>query len=215
MRTYSLLPLSAFLVICLIQGLIYIEWIPPGIQFLEGWQSEHQGLFYLFLLAIILLESIVYLGFYLPGQFIAVVLVVLSSPDSQAIVYLTLAMVTGATLGSIINLCLGRFLSNDEQQDRDYSIKQLLLAMIHINALAFFMFNRGLGGGSFKIVWLAGLLNLPYYLLLIALTAWLSEEVMQLAESPWLLLGIVSIWLMIALKLDWQQGRFKALLGRQ
>jgi membrane-associated protein len=74
--------------------------------------------------------------------------------------------------------------------------------MIHINSLAFFMFSQGANNKSFKVVWLAGLLNLPYYLLLIAGTAVLSEQVMAMAENTVLLFSIIGIWLIASIIYD-------------
>ncbi|MBT0586492.1 hypothetical protein [Alteromonas oceanisediminis] len=52
---------------------------------------------------------------------------------------------------------------------------------------------------------LTGLLNLPYYLLLIAATAFASEEIMQVAENPTLVFSLLSIWLFVACILDWRK----------
>jgi membrane-associated protein len=151
------------------------------------------------------LESIVYVGFYFPGQFFAVVLVVLSKPEPQDILFLTLAMVIAATLGSCINYLLGKNFGDKKQQQPHLSVKSLLIAMIHINSLAFFMFSQGANHKSAKVVLWAGMLNLPYYLLLIWGTSMLSEQVMQMAENTWFLLIAVSIWLGIALFVDFKK----------
>ncbi|MEQ3653590.1 MAG: hypothetical protein ABNH33_09725 [Glaciecola sp.] len=79
--------------------------------------------------------------------------------------------------------------------------------MIHINSLAFFMFSQGNQRKSPKVIATAGLLNLPYYLLLIAGTAVLSEQVMAMAENTALLISIVSLWLLIALYFDVKKHR--------
>jgi membrane-associated protein len=55
------------------------------------------------------------------------------------------------------------------------------------------------------VIGLAGFLNLPYYLLLIAGTAVLSEQVMAMAENTTLLISIVCVWLVIALIYDVKQ----------
>ena len=80
-----------------------------------------------------------------------------------------------------------------------------MLAMIHINSLAFFMFFQGANKQSVKIITLAGVLNLPYYLLLIFATAVLSERVMQLVENTWLLISLVTIWLAVARYFDFKK----------
>ena len=74
--------------------------------------------------------------------------------------------------------------------------------MLHTNALAFYMFNQGAERHPIRVVFLAGLINLPYYLLLIAGTTLLSRQVMYVAETPQVLLIFLLIWLAVALWLD-------------
>jgi membrane-associated protein len=202
MKYTSTLPLTALLSLGLISALVEWHVIPPGLVLLESMQAAFQDYFYALIVLIILLESIVYVGFYFPGQFFAVVLVVLAKPNWQSIVYLTLAMVFAATLGSLINYCLGRRIESDKNRQKAVSIKALAVAMIHINSLAFFMFNQGATHQPVRIVLLAGLLNLPYYLALIFLTSVFSQEVMGMAENPWLLAVFIVIWLGITLWID-------------
>lgn len=203
MKYHASLPLTALAAVLLIALLVENSIIPPGLTLLESLQDYFGQAFYLLIFLIILLESIVYVGFYFPGQFFAVVLVVLSKPNVDDVVFLTVAMVIAATCGSIINFLLGKAQSAKTYADPPkIKIKQLLLAMIHINSLAFFMFSQGAKKQRFRIVWLAGVLNFPYYLLLIALTATLSDEIMQIAESTWLLASIIGVWLLIALITD-------------
>jgi membrane-associated protein len=201
------LPLSALFALCLLSVLVSYHIIPSGLDLLQSLQSNFKDYFYLLILLIILLESIVYIGFYFPGQFFAVVLVVLSKPQPQDILFLTLAMVVAATLGSCINYFLGGRFGSGKQQSPNLSVKKLLVAMIHINSLAFFMFAQGANQQSAKVVLWAGFLNLPYYLLLIWGTSVLSEQVMQMAENTWFLVIAVSIWLGIALFLDYKKYR--------
>jgi membrane-associated protein len=207
LKYYFPLPLSAFIALMALSILVSLEVIPSGFEQLENLQTHFQGHFYILILLIILLESIVYVGFYFPGQFFAVVLVVLSKPESQDIFYLTVAMVVAATLGSIVNYLLGRKFGAEKTTQVKLSIRRLLIAMIHINSLAFFMFSQGANQQSAKVVLWAGLLNLPYYLLLIWGTSVLSEQVMQMAENTWFLAIAIGIWLSIALFLDYKKYR--------
>ena len=85
---------------------------------------------------------------------------------------------------------------------RSFLFLSSILFWSSFNSLAFFMVSQGAKGQSWKIVWLAGLLNLPYYLLLIAGTAILSEEIMQLAENTYFIFAALFIWLLVALVLD-------------
>lgn len=204
MKYNAFLPISALLALSLISVLVNFGILPPGGEMLTAINEVFEDGFYWVIFVIILLESILYIGFYFPGQFFAVVLVVGSNPTASTVTYLTIAMVFAATLGSVINYGLGRASakSDNTQSDERTPTKNLLLAMIHINSLAFFMFDQGAKGKPLKIVWLAGLLNLPYYLLLIAGTAVLSEQVMAMAENTILLFSAITVWLVIALYFD-------------
>jgi membrane-associated protein len=213
MKYAAFLPLSALIALLLISVLVNFNVIPAGMSILELLQGNMQNGFFLIIFVIILLESIVYVGFYFPGQFFAVILVVGAKPSAMDVVYLTLCMVLAATLGSFINFMLGKASGKRSQQQgaqvaqKKIKLKHLALAMIHINSLAFFMFSQGNQQKSWKVIGLAGLLNLPYYLLLIAGTAVLSEQVMAMVENTALLISIVCIWLAIALMYDVKQYR--------
>lgn len=203
MKYAFILPLSALLALVLIGLLVEYNVIPPGLALLEMLKSNLQDGIYFVIFVIILLESIIYMGFYFPGQFFAVVIVVGANPNVKDVLFLTLAMVCAATIGSLVNYCMGRYLKRDEPDDESPTkISRLLLAMIHINSLAFFMFAQGANRKSIKIVAFAGLLNLPYYLLLIAGTAVLSDQVMMMAENTYLLVSVICIWLVVALIYD-------------
>ena len=209
MKYTSTLPASALFAVLLLTGLVQYEVIPSGMTILEQLKGLFGAYFFALIFIIILLESIVYVGFYFPGQFFAVVLVILSGPSLADITLLTICMVSAATLGSSINYMLGKTTRNEEGIGPTFSIKSLLLAMIHMNSLAFFMFNAGAREKPFKIVWMAGLINLPYYLVLILITATLSEEIMQVAESTWLLAVFISLWLMISIFYDVRQYKLR------
>jgi membrane-associated protein len=196
------LPLSALCILALFSALIEFNVIPPGLELLERAKSSFDDYFYFLIAFIILLESIVYIGFYFPGQFFAVVLVVMAKPQWQDIVYLTIAMVLAATLGSAINYTLGRWFSNKAPQASSLSLSSLLLAMIHINSLAFFMFSQGAKKQNASIILLAAGLNLPYYLLLIFATTLLSKQVLMLAENTWILAGFIGVWLAVTVFMD-------------
>lgn len=203
MKYASLLPFSALIALGMISVLVHFQVIPPGSELLTLINEVFSDGLYWVIFLIILLESIIYIGFYFPGQFFSVVLVVGANPKASDIVYLTLAMVAAATLGSLINYSMGRYTNRNELDDTEPTkISRLLLAMIHINSLAFFMFSQGSNRKSAKVVLLAGLLNLPYYLLLIAGTAVLSEQVMAMAENTYMLVSVISLWLAIALYFD-------------
>ncbi len=204
MKYNVFLPLSALVALTIVTVLVNLEIIPPGQALLDGLKDRLDASFYIIIFVIILLESILYVGFYFPGQFFAVILVVGASPSISSIVYLTLAMVAAATLGSFFNFQLGKRVGDKDKEQNETKLKHLLIAMIHINSLAFFMFSQGAANKNAKVVWLAGVLNLPYYLLLIIGTAVLSEHVMAMAENAYVFFTAISIWLIIAAVLDYR-----------
>lgn len=214
MKYTSTLPLSALFALSLILTLVKTDIIPDGYTMLEALNSQFAEYYFTLIFLIILLESIVYVGFYFPGQFFAVLLVVLSKPGPQEILLLTICMVAAATLGSAVNFFLGSRFAQVEIDVKKAPVKQLLLAMIHMNALAFFMLNQGANRAQPRVVLLAGLINLPYYLLLIFVTATLSDEIMTMAENSWLIFGLVLLWLGIALGIDWKRHILKKQTAR-
>ncbi|MFC3120634.1 DedA family protein [Agaribacter flavus] len=209
MKYNVFLPLSALVALSLLSILVSLHILPPGQEILENITKHLDSGFYFIVFIIILLESILYVGFYFPGQFFAVVLVVGANPSPLGIAYMTIAMVLAATLGSGINFFLGKRFGNTSVQSQQTKLKHLLLAMIHINSLAFFMFAQGADNKSSKVILFAGLLNLPYYLLLIAGTAILSEQVMAMAENPYFLFTAVFIWLIVAAYFDFKKAAQK------
>ncbi|MDM7860672.1 hypothetical protein QTP81_08695 [Alteromonas sp. ASW11-36] len=207
MKYYSTLPLTAVVAFSLMTMLVHFGVLPPGLSLLDQIQGQMDDYFYLLIMIIILLESIVYVGFYFPGQFFAVVLVITSQPTMTDVIALTFAMVLAATLGSLINYSIGRANSDKFNDKSPTKLKHLLLAMIHMNSLAFFMLAQGANHRPMRVVWLAGLLNLPYYLALIAATAFMSEEVMQIAENSVLVFSLLAAWLIVAVTLDVRKHR--------
>ena len=207
MKYYTTLPVTAVFAFSLMSALVYFGIIPPGLSLLDQIQGQMNEYFYLLIMTIILLESIVYVGFYFPGQFFAVVLVITSQPTMSDVVALTVAMVMAATIGSVINYGIGRANSAKYNKRSPTQLRHLLLAMIHMNSLAFFMVAQGANHKPMRVVWLAGLLNLPYYLALLAATAFLSEEVMQIAENSALVFTLLALWLVIAFVLDVRKYR--------
>lgn len=206
MKYLSLLPCSALLIFTIFSLSVDQGFLPDGAKLLSIMQGKLSDYGYLLILLIILLESIIYVGFYFPGQFFAVLLVVATNPSWTDIIILTLLMVVAATIGSGINFYLGRQtrakLGQGTKNYLPVPLKHLLLAMIHINSLAFFMFTQGANGHSVRIIAWAGLLNLPYYLLMITATSLLSKEVLAMSENTTFILSALILWLLISIFWD-------------
>ena len=77
--------------------------------------------------------------------------------------------------------------------------KKILLSMIHINTIALALFDAGRDNYSKWIIPIVGLLNLPYYLLLITLTYLYKDIVIQIGENPYYLLIALIIWCIYSL----------------
>ncbi len=84
------------------------------------------------------------------------------------ILVLTLISVIAVTLSAIINYTLGSLWRETDQKITPIDYKKLLLSMIHINTLALSLFEAGKNRMNKRIILLVGVLNLPYYLLMIA-----------------------------------------------
>ena len=149
---------------------------------------------------IILLESIVYVGFYLPGQFIAVLLVVSSTDGISEIWYLTLVSIIAVTVWALINYHLWYFLSKRNgyiQKNIEY--KKLLFSLIHINTLSLFILDQWSKQVPKKIIYLTWLLNLPYYFLMILVTYLLQDQILTISENSYIILILLLLWLIYSI----------------
>jgi len=144
---------------------------------------------------IIFLESIIYVGFYLPGQFIAVILVISSADSWRDIVPLTLVSIVAVTLSAGVNYglwVLFRWENDKEVSKIDW--KKLLLSMIHINTLALTLFDAGKHRTPKWIITIVWVLNLPYYLFMIWVVYQFQDAARELGENPYYLLIALIIW---------------------
>lgn len=143
---------------------------------------------------IIFAESIIYLGFYLPWQFIAVILVISGVHSWQDIIPLTLVSIIAVTLSAIVNYTLGSLWREKNQSITPIDYKKLLLSMIHINTLALALFEAGKMRYPKWIIAIVGILNLPYYLLMIAVVYYFQDAARELGENPYYLLIALILW---------------------
>lgn len=206
---HVIIPLSALIIYSIIELLIAIQ-ILPGYSSLMNTSNFEFSLLFMFI--IIFLESIIYIGFYLPGQLIAVILVTQNSQGIQGVFLLSIVSFFAVTLSSLTNYYIGKTLSRDNCDiNYKFQIKKLLLSMIHINTLALFMFEQGLRKQDIKIVFLGGLLNIPYYLLLITLTYVFKEEILSFAENPYGLFILLFLWLIYGIYQEYKERKLTIL----
>ena len=143
---------------------------------------------------VIFLESIIYVGFYLPGQFIAVILVISGVASWRDIIPLTLVSIIAVTLSALVNYALGTIFREKNQSVTPIDYKKLLLSMIHINTLALALFEAGKMRYPKWIIAVVGMLNLPYYLLMIAIVYQFQDAARELGENPYYLLIALMLW---------------------
>ena len=194
------IPVSAIIVYTLVLLWIYFCILPDPTIISEYIRNLNSSFIFLILFLIILLESIIYLGFYLPGQFIAVLVVIGYAAKIQDIVLLSVVSILAVTLWAIINYSLWYFISKKsikKQEKIDY--KNLLFSMIHINTIALYIFDQWQKRAPKKIIFLTGLFNFPYYLLIIWITYLLKNEILSVSENSFILYAILFLWLWISL----------------
>lgn len=190
------IPLTAIIVYSVILLLIYSWVIPNPLLLVDYIKNFDMTTVYAVMFLIILLESIVFLGFYFPWQFIAVLLVVTYAQWFSDIVTLTLISIVSVTLWAFINYYLWYFFfPNSKEKVTSISYKKMLASMIHITTIALFIFDQWSKKWPKKIIYLTWLLNFPYYLLIIGVTFYFKNEIMSVSENPYIIFVILLIWL--------------------
>ena len=98
------------------------------------------------------------------------------------------------TLSASVNYALGSLWRERNARISRIDYKRLLLSMIHINTLALALFEAGRERYPKWIIALVGILNLPYYLLMIAVTYWYKDTMLAIGENPYYLLFALIAW---------------------
>lgn len=189
-----IIPFSAIVIYTLILLWISFNIIPDPLLLVEYIQAIDRDIIYLSLFSIILLESIVYVWFYFPGQFIAVLVVTSYASKIQDIFILTLISIIAVTISAAINYYLGFYLFKTDSNSNKVDIKKLLISMIHINTLALYTFDQWTKKWPKKLIYLIWLLNLPYYLLILFITFLLKQQVITISENIYFLYVILFLW---------------------
>lgn len=203
-----LIPLSALLIYLSILWLINLNIIPDPIEIINYIKNFDLQTILILMFLVILLESIIYIWFYLPGQFIAVLLVLSYSKNIYDILYLTLISIIAVTIWAFINYYLWYFISRNKKTDikkediKNINYKKLLFSMIHINTIALFIFDQWIKKAPKKIIYITWLLNIPYYFLIILITFLLKDEVMSLSENSYIVIVLLIIWLLYSLYIN-------------
>ena len=202
----SLIPLSGLVVYSAILLLGKLQIIPDPAIALQGLNGLYGEWSFLLLFLVILVESIVYVGFYFPGQLFAVLLVLLNDFSWFNLIMLTLVSIVAVTISAGINYRLGSLRALEK---KEFRLKGLLLAMLHINLLALYMFQLGASRSHKKVILYAGLLNIPYYLLLIAGTFLIRDQITIITEDTYFLFFLLCAWTSFTIILDIRERRKK------
>jgi len=203
-----IIPLSALLIYLGILWLINLNIIPDPIEIINYIKNLELNTIIILMFLVILLESIVYIWFYLPGQFIAVLLVLSYSKNIYDIFYLTLISIVAVTIWAFINYYLWYFIARNKKTEikkeeiKKIDYKKLLFSMIHINTIALFIFDQWIKKAPKKIIYITWLLNIPYYFLIILVTYLLKDEVMSLSENSYIIIVLLTIWLLYSLYIN-------------
>lgn len=202
---FSKLPL---IILCIFIGFTVASeqgMIPSGLTLLENLRDQVGENWFWLVVFCIFLEALVVISLYFPGQYIAALLVILSGPSLRDIVLLSLAMVIATSIGSTVNYLIGRLMSNEKSSEtKPVSFKTLIPALIHSSGLAIFTFNWGLKRGTPKLLLIAFILNLPYYLLIMFTTVAFGEEIIAATDNPLLLGSALGVWLAISAWKDYK-----------
>lgn len=198
---YTRLPLVILLIFSIMTLSIAQSWIPSGLDLLDSLRSKIGEQWFWLVVFCIFLEALVVVSLYFPGQYIAAILVILSNPTSKDVLLLTVAMVIATTAGSAVNYFIGRFYAT-EKKTKPISYRTLLPALIHSSGLAIFTFNWGLQRGTKKLILVAALLNLPYYLLIMIVTVTFGEQIIAATDNPLIIGSALVVWLIISVYRD-------------
>lgn len=193
------IPLIAIVLYSLLIFLIYLGIIPNPLLLIDYIKTLDSWMIYAIMFLIILLESIAYVGFYLPWQFIAVIVVVSFANSIYDILLLTFVSIIAVTIWATINYYLWYYLSKKTEKKQNINYKKLFLSLIHINTISLFVFDQWLKKAPKKIILLTWLLNLPYYFLIIMVTYVLQDQVMQIGENSYIIFVLLFLWLAYSL----------------
>jgi hypothetical protein len=104
-----------------------------------------------------------------------------------------------------VNYAIGSIFREKNQSITPIDYKKLLLSMIHINTLALALFEAGKMRYPKWIIAVVGILNLPYYLLMIAIVYQFQDAARELGENPYYLLIALILWCGYSVWRSWKQ----------
>lgn len=205
------LPLTALLFYLGILALWSLKIIPTPQDILRYLENLYQVYGYFGLFIATFLESIAYLGLYIPGSFIIALAVFFSDGSFSSLAIITLVVDLALTITSIINYLVGSWISTksginmERLKKTEIYSKGIFVSMLHPNLLSFYFFNAGLERHNFKKIFIVPIFMLPYGFLVAILLSRFSGFAKQNLESPTFFLSIIVIWLVIAFVRDYKK----------
>lgn len=198
------LPLSALVFYFTVVVLWNIKAIPSPSEIVLFLEQLYLKYGFLGLFMATFLESIAYLGLYIPGSFVIALTIFFSDKSFITLATITVIVAITLTITATINYLLGRFVATDTKVDVKGLEKAelinpgLFVSMLHPNLLAFYFFNAGLERHNFSKIIFVPIFMLPYGYFVAFLLAKFSVAVKQKLESPSFLFSLIILWLIVA-----------------
>ncbi|MEK6925887.1 MAG: hypothetical protein AABW50_01270 [Nanoarchaeota archaeon] len=196
------LPLSAFIFYLIVMVLRVLDVIPPPSEIIAALENllDLYGVIVIFIS--VLLEGIVYFGFYFPGTTIVTISILLSNGEFSSFLSIALASAFALTITSIFNYILGRRLPTkfDPSSSRIKKAlsKGLILSIIHPNTLSFYFFDSGIKRQSpWKIAFVPFLIAV-YGIVLSIIIYSFKSPFKSAVEMPYILLCLIFVWLVVS-----------------
>lgn len=208
---YSLrLPLSALAFYLFILLLMYVGFIPSLVEILSFLRGvyDNYGIMGLFIGSF--LEGIVYLGLYFPGSLIIIVAAAFSNGTFLDFVLISGTVTLAISLASVINYYFGkysilnRFLkpSKVNRKTRSFLNHNFFATFLHPNLLGFYVYTLGAKRDSPLILLLIPPIMFVWGIFLAWTFYTLREYIVNLAENPFAMITLLSLWFLIAFVLN-------------
>lgn len=204
-KSHAFIPFTALIFIILIYGLIYLDLIPTQLEIITILKSIYNEHGPMILFVSVFLESIVYLGLYFPGSFIAFLIVMFSNGSFFEFFIIFVLSLLALFFGNVVNYSLGLFMSQKQNlKYRKTTKKHFLVYILHPNLIAFHMFRCGIFKKNFHHIFILMFLFMPYLIFLIALV-FLFEQTGDFVSSYYTVPSLLLLWLLFAMFLDYKE----------
>lgn len=210
------LPLTALLFYITAFILWNLNIIPPPTEIVLFLEKLYNNYGFIGLFIATFVESIVYLGLYIPGSFIVALAVFLSDGSFISLLTISIIVAFTLTLTAIINYWLGRHIMFKKEKKLIMQKKVsrgLAISMLHPNLLAFYFFNEGLEKKNpWRFIYVPFFM-IPYGLFFAYMLSIFSTIAKQKLESPLFLFSLIVLWLCVAFIFEHKRKIKKEVIG--